>query len=443
MRRFILIWSGQLVSLLGNSTLRFAFVIEAWTRGERATAVTTLALCALLPQVLLSPVAGAIVDRTRKRTALQLTDAGGLVVIGALSVAHFAGGGLQPWQIYPAAALLGGCAAFQLPAMASAVPLLVGKEHLQRANGLLASAKSTAEVAGPALGGALLAFAGVGFILVLDLVSFLFALAVIRLVRLTRDRPAETPRPGSWRRLASESLDGLRYLFARPSLRDLMLVFFAVNLVIVVGFAVVQPMVLARTGNDVAALASVNTALGAAGVAGGLLLAAWGGPRNRVRGILLGVVGMCLLAQIGVAVSPGVVGWCAAAFAGVLLLPIINAAIQSIVQTKVPPDWQGRVFGAVVFGSTISAPVAYAVAGPLADLVFEPRPGGRSGIVGPLAPLVGEGPGSGMAAMLFLAGVAGITVALWGMARRSIRELDTRIPDLLPAETKSAEGVDR
>jgi MFS family permease len=443
MRRFILIWSGQVVSLLGNSTLRFAFVIEAWTRGERATAVTTLALCALLPQVLLSPVAGAIVDRTRKRTALQLTDAGGLLVVGALSAAHFAGGGLQPWQIYPAAALLGSCAAFQLPAMASAVPLLVGKENLQRANGLLASAKSTAEVAGPALGGTLLAFAGIGFILVLDLVSFLFALAVIRLVRLTGDRPAETPRAGSWRRLASESLDGLRYLFARPSLRDLMLVFFLVNLVMVFGLAVLPPMVLARSGNDVSALASVNTAIGAGSVVGGFLVAAWGGPKRRVRGILVGVVGMCLLGRIGVAVSPGVVGWCAGVLLSALLLPMVNAAMQSIVQTKVPREWQGRVFGAVVFGSTISAPLAFAVSGPLADLVFEPQGDSGSGSAGLFAVIPGEGPGTGMAAMLFLAGVAGITVALWGMTRRSIREIDTRIPDLLPAETTSAERVDR
>jgi MFS transporter, DHA3 family, macrolide efflux protein len=443
MRRFILIWSGQVVSLLGNSMLRFSFVIAAWTRGERATAVTALVLCAMVPQVLLSPVAGAIIDRARKRTALQLADAGGLVVVGALSLAHFAGGGLQPWQIYPAVVLLGGCAAFQLPAMASTIPLLVGKEQLQRANGLLASARSIAEVAGPALGGVLLAFAGTGSILVLDLLSFLFALAVIRLVRLTGDRPADAPRAGSWRRLASESLDGLRYLFARPSLRDLMLVFFTVNLVMVFGFAVLQPMVLARTGNDVAALASVNAAIGAGGVAGGFLIAAWGGPKNRVRGMLLGIVGMCLSGLVAMSISRGVVGWCAAALIGAPLTQMVNGAVQSIVQTKVPRERQGRVFGAVVFGSTISAPVAVAVAGPLADLLFEPEGEPGSGIAGSLAPILGEGPGSGIAAMLFFAGIAGIAITAWGMARRSIRELDTRIPDLPPPDANEPEPANQ
>jgi MFS family permease len=430
MGRFTLIWSGQVVSLLGNSMLRFSFIIEMWARGERATAVVMLSVCALLPQVLLSPVAGAIVDRYRKRTALQVADAGGLIVVTGLSMAYLAGGGLDPWLVYPAVVLLGACAAFQFPAMASAVPLLVRRDQLQRANGLLASARSVAEVCGPALGGAALALAGLGSILGADLVSFAFALVTIRLVRLPDDVVAGAPRAGSWRGLAGDSLEGVRYLFAHASLRDLMLVFFSVNLVMVFGFAALQPMVLARTGNNIAVLASVNTAVGVGGVAGGLLLAAWGGPRNRVRGMLLGIIGMCLSAQIAMAVSRGVLAWCAAILIGAMLMPVVNAAVQSIVQTKIPREWQGRVFGAVLFGSQISAPLAMAVSGPLADQVFEPQRASGSGLAGLLAPVVGTGPGSGMAAMLLMAGVSGVVVALWGMARRTVRELDARIPDL-------------
>lgn len=430
---FTLIWSGRVISLLGNSMLRFAFVIELWTRGERATAVALLAVCALLPRVLLSPVAGAIVDRIRKRTALQLADAGGLVVIGLLSVAHFTGS-LQPWQIYPAVVILGGAAAFQFPAMASAVPMLVRKDQLQRANGLMTSANSIAEVCGPALGGAALAFVGIGFILGADLVSFAFALVTIWLVRLRGDALSGAKREGPQKGLAADSLAGLRYLLGQPSLRDLMFVFFSVNLVMVFGIAVLQPMVLARTANNVAALASVNTAAGVGGVAGGLLLAAWGGPKNRVRGMLLGVIGMCLSAQIAVAFSPGVVGWGAAILVGAMLVPVVNSAVLSIVQTKVPQEWQGRVFGAVMFGSQVSAPVAYAAAGPLADLVFEPQAAAGSGVAGLLSRALGEGPGSGMAAMLLLAGVGGIGVAVWGMMRRTVRHLDALLPDLLPAD---------
>ncbi|RSM97192.1 MFS transporter [Streptomyces sp. WAC 01325] len=427
---FMLVWSGQAVSLVGNSVLRFAFVFETWSATGRATALTTLSLCALLPQVLLSPLAGAFVDRVSRRTALQLADGGGLLVVALLAVLHFTGG-LHTWEVYEAVMLLGGAAAFQFPALGAAVPLLVDKRQLQRANSLLASAKSTADVGGPALGGLLVAFSGIGFILVADLVSFALALAAIRVVRMKGDNgPTAKAAGGPRKKLIAEAVEGMRFLFRFPSLRDLMLAFCFVNLVMVFGFAAVQPMVLARSGGETSALASVNTAIGVGGVAGGLLMAAWSGPRNRARGMLLGIIGMCLSAQVAMALAGGVVGWCAAILVGAALMPMINGTMQAIVQTKVPQEWHGRVFGAVVFLSQLSVPLATAVSGPLADHVFEPQAADGAGIFVVLGPLLGDGPGSGMAAMLLIAGLCGITVAALSMSQRTVREIDSLLPDV-------------
>ncbi|QOV35579.1 MFS transporter [Streptomyces ferrugineus] len=425
---FMLVWSGQAISLVGNSVLRFAFVFETWSATGRATALTTLSLCALLPQVLLSPLAGAFVDRVRRRTALQLADGGGLLIVALLGVLHFTGG-LHTWEVYGAVMLLGCAAAFQFPALGAAVPLLVDKRQLQRANSLLASAKSTADVGGPALGGLLVAFSGLGFILVADLVSFALALVAIRVVRLRGDGGAAKPKGGARGKLVAEAVEGMRFLFRFPSLRDLMLAFCFVNLVMVFGFAAVQPMVLARSGGETSALASVNTAIGVGGVVGGLLMAAWSGPRNRARGMLLGIIGMCLSAQVAMALVGGVVGWCAAILVGAALMPMINGTMQAIVQTKVDQEWHGRVFGAVMFLSQISVPLATAVSGPLADHVFEPQAAAGTGIFVVLGPLLGDGPGSGMAAMLLIAGLCGITVAVVGMSRRTVRDIDALLPD--------------
>jgi MFS transporter, DHA3 family, macrolide efflux protein len=319
--RFWILWSGQVATLVGNSVLRFAFVIHAWVTGGQATRVVLLTLFAILPQMLLSPTAGALVDRCRKRTALRLADLGGLLVISALSAVWFSGN-VRLWEIYLAVALSGAAAAFQYPALSSAVPLLVSEGQYQRANGVLAAASSLASVFGPVL---------------------------------------------------AESAEGMRYLFARPSLRGLTLVFFTVNLVMVFGFAVLQPMILARTGGDADKLAVVMSSMGIGGVAGGFLVGASGGPRNRIRGMTLGVVGLCLSALIGMAVLRSVAGWCVAIFVGALVLPVINSAEQSTAQTKVPASLQGRVFGASLFLTQISALLALAVAGPLADHVFEPH----------------------------------------------------------------------
>jgi MFS transporter, DHA3 family, macrolide efflux protein len=428
---FTLIWSGHTVTLVGTAVLRFAFVIRAWTSGGQATHVVLLSLSAMLPRMLLTPTAGALVDRLNRRTALQLADLGGFLAIGGLTAVYLAGD-LRLWHIYVAVALAGCAEAFQYPALLSTVPRLVRKEQLQRANGLLATAKSTADVGGPALGGLLVAVSGLGPILWLDLASFLVALVTIRLVRI----PAAAPDDGGGggpkarRRLSADSVEGLRYLFARPSLRGLVLVFFTVNLTAVFGFAVMQPMILARTGDDSTALASVNVAIGIGGIAGGALVAAWGGPKNRVRGMMLGVIGMSIAAQVVMASVRTVPAWAVAVLVGAALIPVINSSMQSIVQTKVPKQLQGRVFGAVVFVSQIAAPVAMACSGPLADHVFEPQAAAGTGIAGLLAPLLGDGAGSGLAAMLLLAGVLSAVAALVGLASRAVRHIDTLIPDV-------------
>ncbi|RXX41592.1 MFS transporter [Streptomyces alfalfae] len=440
----LLVWSGQAVSLVGSAVLRFAFIIEVWSSGEQATAVTALSLCALLPQALFSPFAGAIIDRIRKRSALQIADIGGLLTVGALTLVHFFGGGLEPWQVYPATVLLGVSAAFQLPALTAAVPLLVRKDQLGRANGLLAGARSAAGICGPALGGVMVALSGIGAVLVIDLASYAFALIGVRIVRMRGDKVPEgagAPRT----KITAEAVDGLRYLFRHASLRDMTVNFCTVNLVMVFGFAVIQPMVLLKSGNG--ALAAVNSAIGVGGVVGGLLMAAWGGPKNRGRGMMLGIVGMCLTAQLAMSLAGGVAGWCAAMLLGSLLMTLVNASMQAIVQTKVPHEWQGRVFGAVMFLSQISVPVATAVSGPLADHVFEPQAADGAGVFVLIGPLFGDGPGSGMAGMLFLAGVAGLAVALWGLASRSIRDIDVLLPDIddTPAEPggPTAEGGEK
>lgn len=432
---FTLLWSGHVVTLIGTSILKFAFIIRAWTSGGQATEVVLLSLCAMLPRMLLSPTAGALVDRWNRRTALQMADLCGLLVIGGLSTVYFAGD-LQLWHIYLAVALAGCAEAFQYPALLSTVPHLVGKDQLQRANGMLATAKSTADIGGPALGGLLVAVASLGPILVLDVVSFAVALAVVRVVPIPT---TASPGPKKARgKLFDDSLEGLRYIFARPSLRGLVVVFFTVNLTAVLGFAVLQPMILARTDDDSASLASVVVCIGIGGVAGGSLLAAWGGPTNKVRGMMLGVMGMSLFAQIITSIVRFVPGWMVAAALGAAMLPMINGSVQAVIQSKVSPDKQGRVFGGLLFCAQIAAPLAMALAGPLADHVFEPQAESGSGLAGLFAPLLGDGPGSGMATMLLLAGLLSAAAAAFGLLSRPIRDIDELMPDIETEEKVTA-----
>ncbi len=134
----------------------------------------------------------------------------------------------------------------------------------------------------------------------------------------------------------------------------------------------ISPMVLARTANNEIALAAVQSMLGAGGVAGGLLLVGWGGPKRRIYGVLLGLVGAGLLGECLLGIGREPVVWSVAAFFIAFFPPLLNGSNQSIWQSKVAPDLQGRIFAARRLLAQFTAPLAMLLAGPLADYVFEP-----------------------------------------------------------------------
>ncbi|HEX7021742.1 MAG TPA: hypothetical protein VF171_02720, partial [Trueperaceae bacterium] len=229
--------------------------------------------------------------------------------------------------------------------------------------------------------------------------------------------------------LWQDSLYGFRYIFAIRSLLGLQLVFFVANLVAVLGFTVLSPMILARSGNNEVILGTVRAASGIGGLLGGLLLSFWGGPKRKIHGILTGVVLVSIFGQVLMGVGRDVVLWSCASFVIGALPIIINGANQAIWQSKVDPSVQGRVFATRSMIAQITTPLAMLLAGPLADFVFEPAmmPGGALAPV--FGPVVGTGTGAGMALMLVLSGALAAVVGVAGYAVGFVRDVEDLIPD--------------
>jgi hypothetical protein len=194
------------------------------------------------------------------------------------------------------------------------------------------------------------------------------------------------------------------------------------------GLILVNPMVLARTGNNELALATVQTAFGIGGVVGGLLLSMWGGPKRRVHGVLLGFIWASFF-QIWLGTGQTLWIWSAASFMMMLSFPIINGSNQSIWQAKVPPDVQGRVFGARRVFAQISGPLGMVLAGPLADLIFEPAMAVGGAWSDTLGWLFGIGPGAGMGVLISLTGLIAVAVGIVGYAVPAIYQAETPLPD--------------
>src|SRR3989442_5729601 len=227
MRAFTLGCAGQTVSLLGPGMTGFALVLWAYLQTH---SVTTLALAAFFrfaPTVILSPVAGALVDRWNRKLTMMLSDlAAGIATIVLLLL--YLPGFLQVWHWYVAGAFVGAFEAFQWPAYSAAVSTMIPKPQYGRASGMLSVAQSMSGVFAPVFAAALLAIIGIPGIMGIDIVTFLIAIGILLSVHIPNPKVSETGRKARGT-LRSESAYGFRYIAVWRSLLGLQLVFFLVN----------------------------------------------------------------------------------------------------------------------------------------------------------------------------------------------------------------------
>jgi len=426
MKAFTIIWFGQLVSLLGTGMTQFALTIWAWQATGEATALALVALFATVPQIITSPLAGAIVDRWNRKHVMILSDLAAGLSTAAILLLHTSGH-LQVWHLYVSAAFTGAFQAFQFPAYSAAVSTMLPKEQYGRASGMISLAEAASGIVAPIAAGIALTMVGIGGIMTFDVITFLFAIASLLAINIPR--PEATGEDAAGRKsLWEDSIFGFKYIFARPSLVGLLSVFLALNFILSFSFTLFAPMILARTGDNTLALGTVQSAFGVGGIIGGLLMSAWGGPKRKIHGILLGSMIVSLMTSVfGMGRSPLV--WAGVSFAIMILLPVLNGSSQAIWQAKIPPHIQGRVFATRALLARVASPISLAITGPLADWIFEPAmmPGGS--LASTFGWLVGTGPGSGMALVFVIVGLIGTLPGLMGYSIKAVRNIEDIIPD--------------
>jgi MFS transporter, DHA3 family, macrolide efflux protein len=436
MRAFLLIWVGQVVSVLGTGMSRFALSLWAWELTGSATALALVGLFSFAPGVILSPIAGALVDRWDRKLTLMLSDLGAGLSTVAVFLLHVTGN-LEIWHLYVAGAFAGAFEAFQFPAQSAAVTTMLRKEQYARASGMMGIAFSLSEIISAPIAVFLLTIIGLTGILVFDIFSFCFAIAMVLLVVIPKPEATDEGRRSRSGSFWLEVSYGFRYIFQRSSLLGLQLTFFFINLTATFSGILLVPMILSRTGNNELILAGISPFFGVGGLIGGLLLSVWGGPKRKVHGILGGMVGSSVLGALILGLGSVPIVWAVGAFFSSFFIPILNGSNQAIWQAKIAPDIQGRVFSVRRLIAQITAPLAMLMAGPLADSFFEPAmmPGGI--LAGMFGRLVGTGPGAGMALMFVISGALGFIVAVGAYTFPAIRNAEDILPDHVQAATTS------
>ncbi|HEX2568236.1 MAG TPA: MFS transporter [Polyangia bacterium] len=428
LRAFGITWFGQLVSLLGSGMTSYALGVKVYRESGSVTQYALITFFYVLPFLLVSPVAGALIDRWDRRRAMLLSDIGsgfGFFLIWVLLMADKAGlWHLEFWHFYPPLFLSSCFAVFRWPAYSAAITLLVPKQHLGRASGLVELAGGLGQALSPLLATPLLLHIQFQGVLLVDLGTFLFAVLTLLVVRF----PAPQAREGKAERksIRREMALGWQFIRERPGLYRL--IFFGVNVTLLFNLVIlwITPLVLGFT--DINTLGRIASMAGVGMVLGGVVMSVWGGPRRRVAGAILvhGLSGGLLLLA-GLPPSVPLVAAAAALF--LFAVPIVSGSVQALWQSKVPPHLQGRVFAVRRMASQTAGPVASLLAGPLADRLFEPWlvPGGA--LAGSVGALIGTGKGRGVAFLfLVLAVLTGLNALLtWSSPR--VRGVEEELPD--------------
>ena len=424
----------ETVSLAGSLVSGLAVSIAVFRQTGHATPLALVEVFSFLPVIVGGGFAGALADRFDRRLMMLIANVG-FVLCSGLLLLSFASHAFRLWHLYALSFASAVFAALQGPAFQASVAMLVPEDRRDRANGLGQLTGPAARVIAPAIAGLLFVAIGVVGVIALDIATFVAAIVVLLVVRIPR--PAETDEgralQGSiWR----QAFDGFRYLRTRPVLLALCgynsVVTFLVYGVLVLG----TPYVLARTGSD-AMFGLVLSALNVGAVAGALTMTAWSGTRPRVHTVFPSmIIGGLFLALAGAAQSalPLAAIFCVFMFTR----PLADAATLSIFQAKVAPDLQGRVFAAIGQITGVQTPLAFLIAGPLADQVFEPArrlPAWRA-----VAWAVGAGPGAGIGLMFVIGGVLTSVLSLAVYASPAIRGMEGAAADHQAAASAPAGG---
>jgi DHA3 family macrolide efflux protein-like MFS transporter len=365
---FLRVWLGQLVSVVGDGMFHTAILWWVKTTTGSDALVATMALCGALPAVLLGPIAGAFADRHDRRSVMMAADIARALVL-VVPALLLATGSLQVWHLFITAAALSTFSTFFGPAFGASIPQLVAREHITVANSINQTTFSLGGLLGPALGGLLVATTGSVQVIAIDAFTFAFSGLCILLSRV----PSPVRGDLHERSFARDIGEGLRFLRSQPLLWGMLLLFGVLNFL-----AAPMTVLLPGIAKDVlktnaAGFGLLEAMLPLGFIIGGLITGVL-----KTRNIGLFIVWPLVLVGVvftGVGLSRALPITAAVLVAGGVLLAVCNIFISVVFQTRIPPEIQGRAFGAMGSLTQGLRPLGLAAVAPLVGLT-----GGAAGV---------------------------------------------------------------
>lgn len=426
MRTFIILWFGQLISFLGSSLTSFALSLWVYKNTNSVTQFALFSVLTMLPNIIISPFAGGLGDRLNRRKLIILSNCGaglGIILIALL----FFIGHPEIWQIYVAIASSSAFYALQGPSYDALITQIVPPQHFVRANGMFQLVLAVAQLISPVLGGVLLVTIQIQGVLILDGISYVFCLVMLLLVRL--------PKPGittkaevSKNLLWHDTLVGWNFIITRPGLFWLLILNCVYHFVEGIAVVLATPLILSFTSTIV--LGTMLSIGGSGMILGTALISTWGGGKRRIYNVLgfMLLGGLCMLLA---GLRRDVVLCTVAIFFHFFSLPIVVSCRHAIFQSKIMPHVQARVFAINRMLINFSLLLAYLVAGPLADYVFEPLLTINGSLAGSVGKIIGVGPGRGIGLLFIVMGMLLIVVIVTSYFSPRLRLVESELPNAI------------
>lgn len=360
---YVYFWSGQLVSLFGSSVTQFAIIWWITTETQSVVLLSLASFLGFAPVVALSPIAGVLADRWKRKWLIGVTDFLQAVATVVL-IMLFWTGNVSIWNVLVILTVKGTMQAFHYPATSAITPLMVPREKLSRMNGVNYLLTGAVNIVGPVIAASLLFLLEIHQILWIDVATFLVAVVPLFLIVIPSIRTKEEKSS-----FAEDFREGVAFIKSAKGLLTLLLVATALNFLLTPLSTLIPYFVSFDHAGQASHFALVSAAFSGGILAGGLLMSVAKGFKNRMVIITLSIY-VVFLGYILVAMTPTGLFWFMALSSLTMsfFLPVANVTTQTIVQTIVPMRIQGRVNSVIITLASAATPLAMLIAGPIASL---------------------------------------------------------------------------
>lgn len=400
-RKFLLLWSGELISSIGGGLTSFGLGVYIFRQTGSAASMALVTLLGFLPTLLLSVPAGVLADRYDRRLLMMIGD--GCSAVGILYILIcMMSGGASLAQICIGIFISSFFSALLEPSFRATITDLLTKEEYSRASGLVSLAGSARYLFSPIIAGFLLTVSDVKLLLIIDICTFFFTVASATVVRKGIGSRAAEKKEAFLQSLK----EGWRVLCSNRGVLTLVAVSSGITLFMGMFQILAEPLILSFA--DAKTLGVAETICACGMLISGVILGMKGLKRHYVRtlGVALMAAGLFML---GFGLFENMIPICAFGFLFFAMLPLANNCLDYLVRTNIPDDTQGRVWGLIGFLSQLGYVVAYALSGTAADAL------GR---------ISDQGVGRGAASVIIIAGICMAFIAVSILFPKSIRKLE-------------------